>query len=118
VTRFLLDENVPVASAQRLRQAGHDVAEVAPGEADAAVLSRARAEERLVVSFDRDFGFLVFRGAAPPPLGILYFRTEPASPEAPAEHLLSLLGTPGITVEGKLTVVERARIRQRPLPKP
>ena len=82
------------------------------------MLERARAEQRIVVTFDRDFGFLVFRGDAPAPLGIVYFRSTPTNPEAPAEELLALLETPGVILEGKLTVIERARVRQRPLPKP
>jgi predicted nuclease of predicted toxin-antitoxin system len=118
VTRFLLDENVPIASAQSLRRAGHDVVQAASRDTDLALLERARAEQRIVVTFDRDFGFLVFRGGAPAPRGIAYFRSVPTNPEAPAEELLALLETPGVILEGKLTVIERARIRQRPLPKP
>lgn len=118
MTSFLLDENVPLATVQRLRRAGHDVAQAASRETDRVVLERARTEQRLVVTFDRDFGFLVFRGGAPAPRGILYFRSGPANPEAPAEELLALLETPGVILEGRLTVIERTRIRQRPLPKP
>lgn len=117
MSALLLDENVPIASVQRLRREGHDVEQVAPGETDRSVLERARATRRLVVTFDRDFGFLVFRGGAPAPRGIVYFRSQPATPEAPAEQLLALLDSPSITLEGKLTVVEATRIRQRPLPK-
>jgi predicted nuclease of predicted toxin-antitoxin system len=117
VTRFLLDENVPLASVQRLRGGSHDVVQAAPRETDRAVLERARSEQRVVVTFDRDFGFLIFRAGAPIPSGVVYFRSGPTSPEAPAEDILALLGTPGITLEGKFTVVEPTRIRQRPLPK-
>lgn len=118
MTRFLLDENVPLASAQRLRRAGYDVAQAASRETDRAVVERGRAEQRLIVTFDRDFGFLVFRGGVPAPRGIVYFRSVPANPEAPAEELLTLLETPGIVLEGRLTMIERTRIRQRPMPRP
>ena len=116
MTRFLLDENVPLASAHRLRAASHDAVHAVPRETDRVVLECARAEQRVVVTFDRDFGFLIFRAGAPLPRGVVYFRSPPASPEAPAEDLLALLATPGITLEGKFTVVEPTRIRQRPLP--
>jgi predicted nuclease of predicted toxin-antitoxin system len=118
VIRFLLDENVPLASAARLRLAGHDVVHAIARETDRELLGRATAERRVIVTFDRDFGFLVFRGGAPAPPGIVYFRFAPATPEAPAEQLLALLETSDVTVEGKLTVVEPPRIRQRPLPGP
>lgn len=72
----------------------------------------------MIVTFDRDFGFLVFRGGALAPPGIVYFRFAPATPEEPAAQLLPLLETPGVVLEGKLTVVEPPRIRQRPLPSP
>jgi hypothetical protein len=42
--RFLANENFPLASVQRLREAGHDVVAVVewrPGAADTEVLSRA-----------------------------------------------------------------------------
>jgi predicted nuclease of predicted toxin-antitoxin system len=117
VIRLLLDENVPLASARRLRAAGHDVAQVASGETDRAILACANEEERLVVTYDRDFGYLVFRGGVQPPHGILYFRSEPSHPEALAEQILELLETPSVVLAGKLTVVERTRIRQRPLPR-
>jgi predicted nuclease of predicted toxin-antitoxin system len=116
VTRFLLDENVPLASVHRLRAASHDAVQVAPRETDRLILERGRAEERVVVTFDRDFGFLIFEAGAPIPRGVVYFRSPPANPEAPAEDLLALLQIPGITLDGKFTVVEATRIRQRPLP--
>ena len=116
MTSFLLDENVPLASVHRLRGAGYDAVQAVPREPDRMVLERARAEQRVVVTFDRDFGFLTFRAGAPIPRGVVYFRSPPANPKAPAEDLLALLATPGITLEGKFTVVEPMRIRQRPLP--
>lgn len=115
---FLLDENVPLASIDRLRRDGHDVARAVSGQTDHAILEQARAEQRIVVTYDRDFGFLVFRSNAPAPRAIVYFRSAPAGPEAAAEHLLALLESPDISLEGKLTVVEATRIRQRPLPRP
>jgi predicted nuclease of predicted toxin-antitoxin system len=118
VIRFLHDENVPLVSASRLRLAGHDVVHTIARETDRALLERARAEGRVLVTFDRDFGFLVFRGGTPAPPGIVYFRFAPATPEAPAEQLLTLLEMSDVTLEGKLTVVEPPRIRQRPLPGP
>jgi hypothetical protein len=56
VIRFLLDENVPLASAARVRLAGHDVVQAIARETDRALLERATAERRVIVTFDRDFG--------------------------------------------------------------
>lgn len=118
MTRLLLDENVPAATAKRLRAAGIDVALVVPGSADRAILERARAEARVLVTFDRDFGFLAIRGGAAIPTGIVYLRLLPSTPDGPAEALLGLLAAPGVELAGRLTVVERGRVRQRPLQRP
>jgi predicted nuclease of predicted toxin-antitoxin system len=116
VSRFLLDQNVPLASAVRLRQAGHDVIQVQAGESDVAILESARSQARVVVTYDRDFGFLAFRTGAVMPPGIVYFRSQPVVPESTAIDLLAILDTPGVVLEGRLTVVEPGRVRQRPLP--
>lgn len=117
--RFLANENFPLASVSCLREAGHDVAAVikdSPGAKDAEVLARAAREERIVLTFDRDYGELIYRRGRPASLGIIYFRFDPLTPEEPAEHLLRLLTVSHLPVERKFTVVERGQVRQRPLP--
>ena len=84
--RLLADENVPLASVDWLRAGGFDVASIsedAAGAPDVDVLRMAREEERVLITFDRDFGELVYRHASPVPPGIIYLRVPPASPEAP-----------------------------------
>jgi len=74
--RFLADENIPIASVEALRGAGHDVvavAEVAQGASDRAVLRIACDESRLLVTFDRDFGALVFGETLQVPMGLGFF---------------------------------------------
>jgi predicted nuclease of predicted toxin-antitoxin system len=113
----LFDQNAPLASVHRLRREGHDVAQVASGDPDSVVLETARSESRIVVTYDRDFGYLVFRTRAPIPPGVVYFRSQPSAPDATALDLLAILRTPGVVLEGRLTVVEPGRMRQRPLPR-
>jgi predicted nuclease of predicted toxin-antitoxin system len=65
--RVLADENVPREAVERLRSAGHDItwmSEVEPGAADLAVLARAAAEGRVLVTCDKDFGEVAFKTAA------------------------------------------------------
>jgi len=116
---LLADENIPHASVQALRAGGHDVlaaSEVMAGVADREVLARAGAEGRLLVTFDRDFAVLVFKQGLPASAGIVLLRFVPATPGEPASVLQDLLGDPQFTLSGKFTVVERERVRQRPLP--
>jgi predicted nuclease of predicted toxin-antitoxin system len=117
--RFLANENFPLASVGRLRQAGHDVvsiSEVSPGAKDPTVLARAAREGDVLLTFDRDYGELIFRRRLPPPRGLIYLRLVPETPEEAADVIVALLAVPGIRLEGRYTVVDRQRIRQRPLP--
>ncbi len=117
--RFIADENFPLASIRILSEAGHDVVAMAlesPGVPDETVLERAVQEKRILLTFDGGYGGLLYLRGPPPPEGVVYFRFAPCSPEEPAEHLLALLETSGPYLVGALTVAERDRVRQRPLP--
>lgn len=101
-----------------LTTAGHDIVSVAlesPGVPDEAVLDRAVREGRILLTFDRDYGSLLYERGSQPPEGIVYFRFTPASPEEPAEYLLVLLEQFVPSLLGMLTVTERDRVRE-PLP--
>jgi predicted nuclease of predicted toxin-antitoxin system len=119
VTRaVLLDENFPRSVAEGLTEAGYDVlavALIAPGTDDRGVLSMARQGQRNLLTFDSDFGDLVFfKGEAPPP-AILYFRLHPiVASEVLALALNALSGT----IEGCFAVVTREGIRRRPFESP
>jgi predicted nuclease of predicted toxin-antitoxin system len=117
--RFLADENVPLPSVDALRAAGHDVNSVSresPGAADSRVLDQAQREDRLLITFDRDFGELVFaRGASGFP-GVIFLRFVPRSPTEPAELLAELAARPGLLFVGFFTVMDRGHLRQRALP--
>ena len=62
--RLLANENFPLDAVEALRAEGHDVAwirEDARGSVEEKVLERAQHEERIVITFDKDFGELAFR---------------------------------------------------------
>ena len=95
--RFLANENVPLTSVQRLRDAGHDVAAVSEdsrGAKDPAILALAAGEGRVILTLDRDYGGLVFRLWKPSPAGVVFLRFVPATPDEPAIRVLQLLAIP------------------------
>jgi predicted nuclease of predicted toxin-antitoxin system len=113
--RLLADENIPRPSVARLRSAGFDVVVVASGASDRAILARAAAEARVLVTLDRDFGELARAAAGPTPPGIVYLRMRTTHPEDCAERLLALLRDPTLVLEGRFTVASPGRVRQRAL---
>ena len=112
--RVLLDENMPHDVAEGLTAAGHDVltvATIAPGIDDRAVLALAREGQRWLLTFDADFGDLLFhKGTAPPP-AVLYFRIHPI---VVAEVLALALRALGEDANGCFAVVTREGLRKRP----
>lgn len=79
---LLANENFPVPAIRKLRAAGVDVVaviEIMPSVSDRELMAYARPEQRWIVTFDRDYGDLVFREGLLPTPAILFFRQEPLS---------------------------------------
>ena len=116
--RILANENFPEAAIAALRARGHDVAWVrtdAPGSSDRQVLARAQAEDRILVTFDKDFGELAFYSNLPASCGIVLFRiSAPSSAHVANVALSALESRPDWA--GHFSVVEDNRIRMTPLP--
>ena len=81
--------------------------------ADVEVLRLASAQGRVIVTFDRDYGDLVFGRRLPPPAGVLYLRFVPESPKELAAYVIELKAS-GVRLEGRFTTASRKGIRQRP----
>ncbi len=115
---LIVNENFPAPALRVLRAQGVDVLsvqETMPGATDEAVLATACETGRWLVTFDRDYGELVFSRKCAPPEAILYLRQEPIPPTRPAEWVLELLSNPELAA-GHLVVVGERTVRRRPLP--
>ena len=78
--RWLADENIARQAIAYPRSRGEDVvsvSEVSPNIADRAVVELAWLDDRILLSFDRDHGELIFRHGAVPPRSVVYLRLEP-----------------------------------------
>ena len=116
--RLLADENIPIASVMALRIAGHDVYSASESEAgafDEVLLARAHAEDRLLITFDRDFGDLAVRQSRAAAGGIILLRLVPKSAGEVSTLLTELLSRTDVKWAGRLSVVDREHVRQRPL---
>jgi predicted nuclease of predicted toxin-antitoxin system len=115
--RFLADENFPRIAVDALRGAGHDVTWVrtdAPGASDEQVLALARVEQRVLLTFDKDFGELVLRRGLTASGGVVLFRIPPGRPGEVASRIVSTLAARADWA-GSFSVVEPERVRMRAL---
>lgn len=116
--RILAKENFPADAIAALRKHGHDVVWIrtdAPGSSDWQVLTRAGAESRVLITFDKDFGELAFRAKLPASSGIILFRISMASSAHVARVAVAALES-RTDWAGHFAVVEDTRIRMIPLP--
>lgn len=116
MTRLLADENFPPRVARQLAAGGHDVelvSQILRSSTDRVVLRYARENARCLLTFDSDFGDLIFFSGELPPPAIFYFRLHPV---VPAEILEMARCALLEERDGLLVVVERDAIRVRAFP--
>lgn len=116
--RFLANENMPGDAVEAIRALGHDVAWVrtdAPGSNDEVVLARAQLEDRVLLTFDKDFGELAFRSRLPASSGIILFRIPTSDSLQTVAIILAAIASRS-DWSGNFSVVEADRIRMTPLP--
>ncbi len=114
MARLLLDENMPRAVEAALAIDGHEVmwvADIEPSASDLRVLALARDSLRVLISFDSDFGELVFRHEVQPPRAIVYLRLHPVAEEAVVALIRDALAA---DCDGYFVVASKEGIRRRP----
>ena len=119
MTQFLANENLAGASVSLLRSGGLDVAwvsEEAPSLDDRAIMAWATRSNRIILTFDHDYGDLVFRHGISAPGVVLFRLPELVGLEEPARIVLDLLNRPGFVFEGMFVVVARQGTRIVPMP--
>ena len=113
--KFLLDV---CASSRRMHATldslGHDVisaVEIDPRASDESLLSQALAEQRVLITEDKDFGELVFVHRLPHPCIIRFVDMTVAEKVAAMEDLLDRHGT--AIRQGTIIVMTKSRVRIR-----
>ena len=116
--RFLADENIPGPIVKAISSSGHDVLwiqEIDPAIDDRRVLSHATDSQRTLITFDKDFGELVFLDGEKAPFGIILFRLPFASPDVAAQTVVKVLESQ-TDWAGYFSVADENRIRTKPMP--
>ena len=113
--RFLANENVAGDAVLALREKGHDVVWIRtdmPGSNDEDILTRAVAEERILITFDKDFGELAFHAHLPAKCCVILFRISTPSSSFVSNVVIAAIESRSDWA-GHFTVVEEHRIRMR-----
>lgn len=121
--RLLLDNNLSPRLVSLLSQRGHDVEHVRDlglqAASDTVVLARARADDRVLVSADTDFGTLLASSGADRPSVVLIRRSRDRGVSALAGLIAANLGAVAPDLEAGAVVVFSDRgLRARRLPIP
>jgi len=113
---FLANENFPRPGTIILRDNGFPVKSIqedSPGISDEEVIQIALEMDLIILTFDRDYGELIFRYAKENPPAVVFFREKGMGPGFAALSLINLLKNTELTLPGAFTVIEDKNIRQR-----
>jgi predicted nuclease of predicted toxin-antitoxin system len=114
----LVDENVSLGVASALADAGHEVMRVAQflqSADDGQVLEFAISNDAVLVTFDADFGRMIFAEHYPSPRAVIYLRSPPASPAETIRRILRVLASDAPLIDGHFVSVDSTS-RYHPLP--
>src|SRR5688572_3232043 len=114
--KLLANENFPYTSIYYLRDKGYDVLSIGidnPSIKDYEIMTIAINEERTILTFDRDYGELIFRHHYKPEKGVIYLRLNHYEPQQPGLIVESVLTNIEIDLNRALTVIDENGIRQR-----
>jgi len=118
--KLLADVGISMATVHALRQQGHDIVHLREQGLqrlpDPEIMEKARAEGRIVLTFDLDFADLLALGVSDSP-SVVIFRLRDETPASVNPRLLEVLDERSKELEkGALIVVEDSRYRMRRLP--
>ena len=87
--KFILDENVPIILIKSLRNEGHDAVRVTLSSPDPEIALRAKNEERILITQDKDFvsGAVV----VPPSVTVVFLQIHPPTPRRIDERFMLFL---------------------------
>ena len=118
--KFVADAGISPRTVKFLREQGHDVVHVRDigmqRAKDAEILELARTQDRIVLTFDLDFGDLLALGLNDKPSTII-FRLDDETADSVNTNLLTVLAqTESDLRDGALILVQEFRYRIRRLP--
>jgi predicted nuclease of predicted toxin-antitoxin system len=114
--KLLANENFPYKSIYYLRSKGFDVLSIGmdnPSILDSEIMTIAINQQRTILTFDRDYGELIFRRGYKPEMGVIYLRLDEYEPDEPGIIVERVISNAELDLTNALTVVDNNGIRQR-----
>lgn len=114
--KLLANENFPIKSVLYLKSKGFDISSIGtdnPSVQDHAVMTIAIREERTILTFDRDYGELIFKYNYKPKKGVIYLRLDEYKADEPGKIIEDLINKKEFDFDNALTVLDKSGIRQR-----
>ena len=114
--KILANENMSGAVVTTLRAAGHDVLSTSPARRTKSCSREPLSEQRLLITFDKDFGELVFARGLDASHGVILFRISQPTPAEAARRIAATIDSRQ-DWSNHFSVVDDTKIRIIPLPK-
>jgi predicted nuclease of predicted toxin-antitoxin system len=114
--KLLANENFPLKSILYLRSKGFDISSIGtdnPSIQDDIVMNIAISESRTILTFDRDYGELIFKHNYRPQRGVIYLRLDEYKADEPGKMIEEIINKKEFDFNNALTVLDRNGIRQR-----
>jgi len=112
---FISNENFPFPSVKLLRDSGHSIISITeemPGISDLEALKVAKENQRIILTFDKDYGEIIFNKGIKNPPSVIFFRYKGNDPLF-AGNFLKKLFDRQIDLSDAFTVIEEKGIRQK-----
>jgi predicted nuclease of predicted toxin-antitoxin system len=115
--KVFVDENVHRRVVIGLRDLGFAVEwllETMPSADDSVILERPDIGSAVLVTYDRDFGELIYKHGMPHPRAVIYSRLDRPKADKALDRICAVLNNEGL--EGQFVVITENDERWRPLP--
>lgn len=113
--KFLVDESTGIKVSEKLSRMGFNslsVIEIMRGAEDIEIIKKAKEENRVIITNDRDFGWLAVTNKPP---GVILLRLREETVEHKIKVISHIIRKHQDSVYGNIIVATEKKIRIRPL---
>jgi predicted nuclease of predicted toxin-antitoxin system len=113
--KFLIDESTGAGISEKLKQMGFDslsVIEIMKGAEDIDIIKKAKKENRIIITNDKDFGWLATIYKPP---GLILLRLRKENTETKKTAICNIITKHQNSIHGNIIIATEKKIRIRPI---